>query len=76
MTFAYNYFPYVRCLRSVTTSIMGKPTEFEKYPRMLFSSIQRYGSVEAGFKEWETRILRDAPYRKEDYYLDLEVHDG
>lgn len=52
--------------------LRAKPTEFEKYPRLLFGSIQRYDDVEAGFKEWEGRVLRDAPYRKEDCYLDVE----
>ncbi len=50
----------------------AKPTEFEKYPRLLFGSIQRYNDVEAGFREWEGRVLRDAPYRKEECYLDVE----
>ncbi|MEW6574265.1 MAG: hypothetical protein AB1374_11600 [Bacillota bacterium] len=53
--------------------LWAKPAEFEKYPRLLFGSIQRYGNVEAGFKEWESRVLRDAPYRKEEHYLDLEA---
>lgn len=30
-------------------------------------------TVEAGFKEWESRVLRDATYRKEKHYLDLET---
>jgi hypothetical protein len=51
----------------------AKPHEFEKYPRLLFGSIQRYNDVEAGFKEWESRVLRDSPYRKEEHYLDLEA---
>ena len=53
--------------------LWAKPNEFEKHPRLLFGSIQRYNDVEAGFKEWESRILRDATYRKEKHYLDLEV---
>lgn len=53
--------------------LSAKPNEFEKHPRLLFGSIQRYNDVEAGFREWESRILRDATYRKEKYYLDLEV---
>ncbi len=53
--------------------LWAKPNEFEKHPRLLFGSIQRYNDVEAGFKEWESRILRDATYRKEGHYLDLEI---
>lgn len=52
--------------------LWAKPSEFEKYPRLLFGAVQRYGDVEAGFREWESRVLRDAPYRKEDSYLELE----
>lgn len=51
----------------------AKPNEFEKYPRLLFGSVQRYKNVAAGFKEWESRVLRDTPYRKEEHYLDLET---
>jgi hypothetical protein len=53
--------------------LWAKPNEFEKYSRLLFGSIQRYNDVEAGFKEWESRVLRDATYRKEKYYLDIET---
>jgi hypothetical protein len=53
--------------------LWAKPNEFEKYPRLLFGSIQRYNDVEAGFKEWESRVLRDAPYRKEENYPALET---
>ena len=53
--------------------LWAKPNEFEKYPRLLFGGIQRYNDVEAGFKEWESRVLRDAPYRKEEHYPDLEM---
>jgi hypothetical protein len=53
--------------------LWAKPTEFEKYPRQLFGSIQRYGDVEAGFREWESRVLRDTPYRKEEFYPELEA---
>ncbi|TCJ15717.1 hypothetical protein E0L93_12000 [Rubrobacter taiwanensis] len=50
------------------------PTELEKYPRLLFGSIQRYGDVEAGFREWESRVLRDvrSPSVREAHYPDLE----
>ena len=51
----------------------AKPTEFEKYPRLLFGSIQRYNDVEAGFHEWESRVLRAAEYRKEVHYPTLEA---
>jgi len=54
-------------------SLSAKPNEFEKFPRLLFGSIQRYNDVEAGFKEWEGRVLRDAPYRKEEHYPNLEA---
>jgi hypothetical protein len=50
-----------------------KPNEFEKYSRLLFGSIQRYNDVEAGFKEWESRVLRDAPHRREEYYPKLDA---
>jgi hypothetical protein len=53
--------------------LWAKPTEFEKYSRLLFGSIQRYNDVEAGFKEWESRVLRDAPYRKEEHYPEIET---
>ncbi|MEW6771053.1 MAG: hypothetical protein AB1330_06640 [Bacillota bacterium] len=51
------------------------PTEFEKYPRLLFGSIQRYNDVEAGFKEWESRILREieSPSVREGYYPELQA---
>jgi len=54
--------------------LWAKPTEFEKYPRLLFGSIQRYNDVEAGFKEWESRVLRqdEVQYRKEERFPDLE----
>lgn len=52
--------------------LCAKPNEFEKYPRLLLGSVQRYNDVEAGFKEWEGRVLRDAHYHKEEYYLDVE----
>lgn len=53
--------------------LWAKPNEFEKYPRLLFGGIQRYNDVEAGFKEWGSRVLRDAPYRKEECYPELEA---
>lgn len=53
--------------------LRAKPNEFEKYPRLLFGGIQRYNDVEAGFREWESRVLRDVPYRKEEYYPDLDA---
>lgn|GEM_PF-672720 len=51
------------------------PTELEKYPRLLFGSIQRYNDVEAGFREWESRLLRDvnSPSVRDAQYPDLEV---
>lgn len=53
--------------------LSAKPTEFEKYPRLLFGSVQRYNDVEAGFKEWEGRVLRAAEYRREERYPELEA---
>lgn len=53
--------------------LWAKPNEFEKYPRLLFGSIRRYSDVEAGYKDWESRILRESPHRKEDFYLELET---
>lgn len=51
------------------------PTELEKYPRLLFGSIQRYNDVEAGFKEWESRVLREvhSPSVRETRYPELEA---
>jgi len=47
------------------------PNAFEKYPRMLVGLVQRYG-VEAGFKEWESKVLRDASSnRTESEYSEL-----
>ncbi len=60
-------------LRLLPKSLNDKPTAFEKYPRLLFGSIQRYNDVEAGFREWESRVLRGAPFRKEDHYPELEA---
>jgi hypothetical protein len=53
-------------------SLRAKPTEFEKYSRALLGSIRRYNDVEAGFQEWESRVLRDAPFRKTESYLELQ----
>jgi hypothetical protein len=54
-------------------SLRDKPTAYEKYPRLLFGSIRRYNDVEAGFKEWESRVLRVAEFRKEEHYPELEA---
>ena len=57
-------------------SLRAKPNKFEKYPRSLFGSILRNqdseGSrdVEAGFREWENKVLRQSPYQHEEDYLD------
>jgi hypothetical protein len=49
-----------------------RPSAFEKYPRMLVALVQRHG-VEAGFREWSTKVLRDADdRRKERAYGELE----
>jgi hypothetical protein len=53
--------------------LWAKPNEFEKFSRLLFGGIQRYGDVEAGFKEWESRVLRDARYRRDEHYPKLEA---
>jgi hypothetical protein len=53
--------------------LRAKPTEFEKYPRLLFGSIQRYSDVEAGFREWESRVLRATEYHREERYPELEA---
>ena len=53
--------------------LSAKPTEFEKYPRLLFGSVQRYNDVEAGFHEWESRVLRAAEFRREDFYPELKA---
>lgn len=53
--------------------LSAEPTKFEKYSRLLFGSIQRYNDVEAGFREWESRVLRAAGYRLEERYSELET---
>lgn len=55
--------------------LWAKPNEFEKYPRLLVGSVQRYNDVEAGFKEWESRVLRqdEVQYRREERYPELEA---
>jgi hypothetical protein len=40
---------------------------------MGWGSIHRYNDVEAGFREWESRVLRAAEYRKEERYPELEA---
>jgi len=54
------------------SQLWAKPNEYEKYSRLLIGGIQRYNDIESGFKEWSGRILRDAYYRKKEFYLDLE----
>ena len=53
--------------------LSAKPTEFEKYSRLLLGSIQRYNDVEDGFREWESRVLRAAEYRREERCPELEA---
>jgi hypothetical protein len=55
--------------------LWAKPNEFEKYPRLLVGSVQRYNDVEAVFKEWEIRVLRqdEVQYRREERYPELEA---
>ena len=48
------------------------PHAYEKYPRLLLAAIRTRNDVEAGYKEWATKILRDAgPRRREDGFLAL-----
>lgn len=70
--FCPNLFGTLDNLGLLPLSLSKKPNEFEKYPRLLFGSIQRYNDVEAGFREWESRVLRDSPHHKEKYYPSLE----
>lgn len=51
-----------------------KPHEYEKFSRFLLGSIKRYNDVETGFREWESRVLRqeNAQYRKKELYPVLE----
>jgi len=52
--------------------LRGRPTSFEKYPRLLLGHIRYYGDVEAGFEEWKSKVLRDASeYRKEEEFPKL-----
>lgn len=71
-TFCLKLFRMLDKLGLLPRQLRAKPNEFEKYPRMLFGCIQRYNDVEAGFKEWESRVLRYAPYKKEEFYPELE----
>jgi len=46
-----------------------KSTAYEKYPRMLIEAVLMYGNVETGFKEWASKILRDAdPYQRDEAF--------
>jgi len=71
--FSVELFRTLDSLGLLPMQMWAKPNEFEKYPRLLFGSIQRYNDVQAGFREWESRILRDAPYRKKAHYPTLEA---
>jgi hypothetical protein len=72
-TFCPQLFRTLDGLGLLPLQLWAKPNEFEKYPRLLFGSIQRYKDVKAGFTEWKSRVLRDAPYRKEERCLELEA---
>jgi hypothetical protein len=71
--FCQRLFGVLDSLGLLPLQLSAKPTEFEKYPRLLFGCIQRYNDVEAGFREWESRVLRETEFRKERQYPDLEV---
>jgi hypothetical protein len=71
--FCSRLFKAVDGLGLLPRPLSAKPTEFEKYPRLLFGSIQRYNDVEAGFREWESRVLREVEFRKEERYPYLEA---
>lgn len=68
--FCGHLFSALYSLDLLPQKLSARPTEYEKYPRLLFGLIRRYGSVKAGFKEWESKILR-VSYRKEKYYSKL-----
>ncbi len=46
-------------------SIFESPTTYEKYPRLLSESLLRRKEVKLAFKEWETKVLRDAKVSKD-----------
>ncbi|MBD3183974.1 hypothetical protein GF312_16940, partial [Candidatus Poribacteria bacterium] len=71
-TFCRQLFQVIDDFGLLPNQLSAKPNEFEKYPRLLLGSIRRYSDVEAGFREWESRVLRASPYRKEKMYLELE----
>jgi hypothetical protein len=49
-----------------------KSTAYEKYPRMLIDAVRRYGNVETGFKEWASKILREANlYQRDEAFPSL-----
>lgn len=53
--FCQRLFRVLDSLGLLPRTLLAKPNEFEKYPRLLFGSIRRYNDVDAGFKEWESR---------------------
>jgi len=63
-------FPVLNEMDLLPKRLGTRPTKYEKYPRLLLGLIRRYNSVEAGFREWESKILRDAR-RKEEHFPDL-----
>jgi hypothetical protein len=49
-----------------------KSNAYEKYPRMLIDAVRRYDNVEIGFKEWASKILRDAnSYQRDEAFPSL-----
>lgn len=49
-----------------------RPNAYERYPRLLFDCIRNRNDVEAGYKEWATKILRDAnAYQREKEFEQL-----
>jgi len=71
--FCMHLFRALDSLGLLPRQLSAKPTEFEKYPRLLLGSIQRYNDVVAGYLEWESRLLRAAEYRKDKHYPKLEM---
>lgn len=74
--FCPHLFRVLDILGLLPRQLSAKPTEFEKYPRLLFGSIHRYNDVDAGFREWESRVLRAAEYRMDEHYPELEALRG
>jgi len=62
--FTYKIFRLLDLLGHFPMSLRGEeatPSRLEKYPRLLFSYLQRYPDPVMAFKEWESKVLRDTP---------------